>query len=546
MKKSKSYKNIIIKTTAAFLSFYFVMMAVITCVHADNVRKNMRYKTQFEINKMEEILDDATNYSYYKSINSFPENTTESYEVFKLYQKLESVMINLAGENIYIRLTIYDNNNNIIAKSGNVLFFSGNYGYSHNKCIPLNEFMSRDEINELFSINNLWALETIQITGYDYDKYVIPEKIKVFDDKHDDNLYKEKIFNIKDNEGLIKTEYIKDYTTLYFERTDDNGPITDSMSKRYSYCDELARPSLEYWQTEGTFLNKQKKDNIIKGEYGYVLGKSLCYINYGYVYYPLEVALPQLIPIYILCFIFVLLLIFILSNKMVRVFYKQQKLEQNRKDLTNAIAYELKTPLGIIRSYSEGLKENINIDKKDYYLDVIVDETEKMDKMVIEMLNLSKLEANAYELKLETFSLVELTQKEIDKHKSLYNHKGLNIIFNYDNNHEVKADKKGFEYVISNFISNALKHTPNEMNIIINIENSNNKIVFSIENQGDKISEEKLPRIWDSFYKAVESRERKDGGTGLGLTIAKNYLVLHKAQYGCENTENGVKFWFKI
>ena len=177
---------------------------------------------------------------------------------------------------------------------------------------------------------------------------------------------------------------------------------------------------------------------------------------------------------------------------------------------------------------------------------MIIDETEQMDKMVLEMLNLSKLEANAYKLKLEQFSLKDLVVKKIERFKNILDEKQINMNFICDEDYKIIADLTSFEQIISNFISNAINHTPVGKNIKILIESENNKVLFSIENQGEHIPQEKISKIWDSFYKIDSSRERTNGGTGLGLAIAKNHLKLHNAQYGCENTDDGVEFWFRV
>lgn len=553
MKKSKSrksYKHIYIKTASAFLAFYIAMMAVITYVHAENIRKNMQSEVYNQVNVFHNIIEEA-------SRSLYDPKYTPNDIVNKIYQPMSGIMTNLALKNIYVRAGVCDKNEKLIVKSGNMMVFE-NYITDNNhdvlnkdtqKCISLDNYMSYNEINEFFQKTNLHYRNNVNVIGYSKDQIVIPKKIQIYtygNEGFDDIvILAEKEFEPKNVEGLELKEYNRSSAYLYFERIGEIGEITPKMQERYSYCDEIAEHSINSFIKNGGRTGPIK-DNIFKGTHSIILTIGRDYGYFGVVYYPLEVAISQLVSVYVYCFLFVLILTLILSNRLVYIFKKQQKLEQNRKELTNAIAHELKTPLGIIRNFSEGLKENINIDKNDYYLDVIVDETDKMDKMILEMLNLSKLEANAYKLNIESFSLAELTQREIEKYKNLYNDKNLNIIFNYSNDCEVIADKTAFEYVISNFISNAVKYTPNGLNIKIDIEKINNKNIFTIENQGEKIPNEKLSRIWDSFFKGDDSRERKDGGTGLGLAIVKKYLELHKAKYGCENTEDGVKFWFKI
>ena len=196
--------------------------------------------------------------------------------------------------------------------------------------------------------------------------------------------------------------------------------------------------------------------------------------------------------------------------------------------------------LGIIKAYSESIKENVSERKRDYYLDVIIDETDKMDKLVLEMLDLSKLESRAYELKKEAFCINELFSKILKKNEKLLNDKNIKINYKSDEIYEIEGDYFRLEQVIDNLLSNAMNHAKEKINITIE-----NRVV-TIENDGEHISEDKINLIWDMFYKEDESRERSERRSGIGLAIVKNILELHNMEFGALNTEFGVKFWFKI
>jgi signal transduction histidine kinase len=225
---------------------------------------------------------------------------------------------------------------------------------------------------------------------------------------------------------------------------------------------------------------------------------------------------------------------------------KEQALEQARTNLTNAVAHELKTPLGIIRNHGEAISAGVNPEKTEEYVDVIVKETERLDKLVLDMLDISRLDADAYKIKIERFSLYDLTVSILERFAPLVNVKKLNVKLDAQSDFIISADKNAVMQVIANFMSNAVKYTPENGSIIIKIEKKNGKTFFLIENEGEHIPEDKIDSIWDVFYKTDESRERKDNSTGIGLAIAKKYLQLHKATFGCENYKNGVRFWFEI
>jgi len=217
-------------------------------------------------------------------------------------------------------------------------------------------------------------------------------------------------------------------------------------------------------------------------------------------------------------------------------------LEKSRRNLTNAIAHELKTPLGIIRNYSESIKEKINEDKQEHYLNVIIDETEHMDEMVMDMLTLSILESSA-KFELQNYSLTQITRQIVERYQETIDNKNISILLTSSDSCMIKCDIKRIKQVIFNFLSNAVRHTPDNGEIRIVIANSNGNVTFSIENSGQHIPADKIGHIWDAYYKTDPARSNPEG-TGLGLSIAKSILTAHGYQYGVKNTELGVKFWF--
>ena len=114
------------------------------------------------------------------------------------------------------------------------------------------------------------------------------------------------------------------------------------------------------------------------------------------------------------------------------------------------------------------------------------------------------------------------------------------------NSFEVVANQGRIEQVIVNFITNAIRYTPNKEDIIISTIDEKDRIKVCIENKGTHIEEEQLDKIWDRFYRVDAARKRSQGGTGLGLAISKNILELHDAEYGVKNTEDGVLFYFYL
>lgn len=218
--------------------------------------------------------------------------------------------------------------------------------------------------------------------------------------------------------------------------------------------------------------------------------------------------------------------------------------EENRRQMTSSIAHELKTPLAVVHSYAEGLKEHIAEEKRDKYLSVILSETERMDAMVLEMLDLSRLEAGKIKLARDEFDLAQLTRSIWERLSRTAGAKDLHVTLRLPETCPITADEGRIGQVVENFISNAVKYTPAGGNIAISIEAGRQKTGFFIRNDCPPLSEEALSKVWDTFYRADEARS--GGGTGLGLAIAKSIIELHGGRCSARSTETGVMFSFSL
>jgi signal transduction histidine kinase len=221
------------------------------------------------------------------------------------------------------------------------------------------------------------------------------------------------------------------------------------------------------------------------------------------------------------------------------------RLEKMRKTFIANISHEFKTPIALIRGYSEGLLYNIN-EKKDEYVNIIIDETDKMDNLVKELLELSDLESGKTSLEITTFDLSSLVDEILYKYNQIFSKN--NIIVTTDKNDiiNINADSNKIEEVITNFINNALKHIDEDKQLSIEIKQLENKIRLSVYNSGKNIPANSLDDIWTSFYKLDKSRNRESGSTGLGLYIVKIIIERHNGIYGINNLDNGVEFFFEI
>lgn len=225
----------------------------------------------------------------------------------------------------------------------------------------------------------------------------------------------------------------------------------------------------------------------------------------------------------------------------------ERKMELARREFVAAVSHELKTPLAIIRAYSEGIADGVSGERRDKYLNVIIEETKKMDALVLDMLENSRLESGAHKLSLGAYDIVSMADKIVSRFKNGSDDKNVSFILEKSNDSiTAEFDRDKLEQVMNNFISNAVRHTPEGGNIYVTVSEASDGVEFSVENEGSHIDEAEIDKVWDRFYKADKSRGRASGGTGLGLSIAKNILILHHADYSVENTEKGVKFSFKL
>ena len=232
---------------------------------------------------------------------------------------------------------------------------------------------------------------------------------------------------------------------------------------------------------------------------------------------------------------------------------EKSKIDEMRKSFISDVSHELKTPIALIQGYSEGLLENVNTDEESrkFYAEVILDETNKMDKLVKQLLELMKLEYGKRQFNNTDFDIVEVEKEVIRKSDVMLKEKGIEVKF--DENREIKvfADDFYIEQVITNYITNAIKNVKEKygkkvITITNDINVEKNKVRIKVFNTGDNIKEEDLNRIWNRFYKADESRNRDDGGSGIGLSLVKAIMNNYENDYGVINKEDGVEFYFDL
>ena len=227
---------------------------------------------------------------------------------------------------------------------------------------------------------------------------------------------------------------------------------------------------------------------------------------------------------------------------------KLSKVNDLRKDLVANVSHDIKTPLTMIKAYAEMIKDISGDDpvKRNEHLDVILEETEYLNKLVTDMSELSKLQSGVLEVKRENFDMKACVDKVVLLLSQAIREKNVNLVLDLDDC-VAYADEIKISQVIYNFLSNALKYSNDNSKIIIRLRDSEEKIRLEVKDFGAGISEETLPYIWDRYYKVDKNFNRTVNSTGLGLAIAKAILEAHKAKYGVESTLNkGSTFYFEL
>jgi two-component system, OmpR family, sensor histidine kinase VanS len=232
-------------------------------------------------------------------------------------------------------------------------------------------------------------------------------------------------------------------------------------------------------------------------------------------------------------------------NQLQQDIEKEKQLENTRKEFISGVSHELKTPLSIMKSCISILEDGVASNKKHYYFTAMTKEVDKMNMLIVDMLELAKFESGTYKMNMDVFYIdlvIEYICEQLAldiANKQLHVHKQLSKI-------KVVANQNRIEQVMTNFITNAIRYTPENKSIIISTIEENERVKVCVENNGTHIEQEHLEKIWDRFYRVDTSRKRSKGGTGLGLAISKNILELHGSQYGVSNTKDGVLFFFHL
>lgn len=226
-----------------------------------------------------------------------------------------------------------------------------------------------------------------------------------------------------------------------------------------------------------------------------------------------------------------------------------EKTETLRREFLANVGHDLKTPLTMIKAYAEMVRDVSYKDdkKRTDNLNVIIEETDRLNILVNDILDLSKLQANTVKLEYEEFDLDSLIKSIIKRFDIFISKEGYTITYNGVDNAIVNADKKRVEQVLYNLINNAIQYTGDNKLVMVRLSIKDNSYLIEVEDTGKGIDKEELNNIWDKYYKIDKSHKRDTVGSGIGLSIVKSVCINHKFNYGVNSIKKkGSTFWIEI
>ena len=227
---------------------------------------------------------------------------------------------------------------------------------------------------------------------------------------------------------------------------------------------------------------------------------------------------------------------------------RRHALDNARSSFISNVSHELKTPIAIISGYAEGLCEGISDDPEviKEYCQIIHDESRKMNALVVELLELSKLENRVQPFTPDYFDIGACVQSLANHLALQFEQKGITLINSIPSSLMCYAQEDKIEIVLKNYITNAMSHCNGDKKIELGFTDKGDLLEISVFNTGKHIEKHDLPEIWDSFYRADKAHGRSENRFGLGLSIVKSIMSNHKCTCDVKNIENGVVFTFEV
>lgn len=469
-------------------------------------------------NKMRIELDD------YSSFDTFSETDNMVYNysmgVYLDYFTLRNSMTDEQYNKIADYLnTEPDENGNYYILSVNQYATDNYNGVSTDEMIPIRlEILRTNE-------NHVWYAEDEHIEYFDLSSDKISE-IKELQKQMEEN-YKKSNDNTSDTVlfgpihsigDIKKNEITKDFffnggKENELKEYSKNNPEDPNIFTEYIPLDDFSFIYKQIYEASPNYTDGFSSVDEMNS-----YNQKVCKITVYQKLEPLKACMATLIIGNSIILAFFILIGILLSLIIWRNFKNRAIREQHRMEMTNAVAHNLKTPLCIINGFSENLREESGYLTKQHYINVIQEQANEMDILVHKMLDFSKLETDSAKLNIKSFNI----KTELENIAKKYNNiSSKNIIVTADDK-EIFADKELMELVFENLIENAVKYSKDNSDIEISFANNN----FNISNECDEISKKDLKKMWKPYNRLEKDEEVR--GTGIGLSIVKHILKLHK------------------
>ena len=465
-------------------------------------------------------------------------------------------------------IALYDRDGELLYTNGTLLSFRDDKG---EMCICfLDDYISKSDLNKLFELEERASTN-----------YIIPAKIRYWYDEKgrivpvycwfiDDEYYKVNIdevpedkklkitFDVEDRADAIEIDVATLITSeifVYEREWKDNELYKNKYYQllELAQSEELRKKAYESFKqalyNDGANIRSFEVGNSKGSQYHGYQNLTIAYEHYFAVY---ATYYNPVIEVWDECgdWIQILALNFFLFGAIVifatsKYYDKTKAFEESKNAFISAMTHEMKTPIAIIQNQCECVLENIAPEKNEEYLKSIYDETQKMDKLVTDMLQYNRIATNG-NVNIEKCNLSDIVKAEVEKYKKQFELHEKNVTLNLKETAIVKCDRNLISLVVANMLSNTIKHTANGGEVIVTVKDGVEGYKVSVYNSGSTVPENEKDKIWSVLYKTDKSRTDRDKSSGVGLAVSAKILDLHKARYGCMNVNDGVEFYFNI
>ena len=476
------------------------------------------------------------------------------------------------GDSTYIIAKCYDKNFKLVAEGGDMIYIQENLeaGIQEMYIYP-NLYFTSEQMQKIYDFNHKYGnTEVSRVEGYYKGKDFIVTALRV--EKNGDESDGEYV-EIRNGEKQKTVIYDRTQVTMYamFLKTRAKvrpvtypftglGSLGEYITEKFEQgrADTIKQYNQEQYEISVLKTAMSYNTECLEGARGiagiheFLYNGETYFLEYSTITDISYIMLVEAGLLVYLAMLFLLLQVItiVLWIVFLKVIKKQKRLEHAKVVLTNGVAHELKSPLAVIKNYGECIRDEVNIQKNEHYLEGILNESDRMNAMVVQMLQYIRYTNVGYALNKELFSLEELAIETIKEKERRIKQKELEVTVECKGNTEVICDGELIKLVIDNYLTNAIQYTKEKGNIRINIMESKHTFTSKVEcyiwNEGKTLSRQEQEDIWEVYFRGDKARTRTNNSTGFGLAICKHILKLHKGKYGCFDDENGMVFYFEL